>query len=111
MAIEHWRYLWKSTRKYEPPFPFGLLQRYEFYWDIIRNDCFVLITAAEAGIGHQVPTRSMGLARPIVVGNIAAHDGYVEFCLSWEGHYSPFSIWTDITVFDRNDPSGPSGQG
>jgi len=52
----------------------------------------------------------MGLARPIVVGNIAAHDGYVEFCLHWDGEYSPFPIWTDITVFDRNDPSGASGQ-
>jgi len=109
MAIQHWRFLWKPQPKYEFWLP-GIVARYEFYWDIIRNDSFVLITAAEAGTGHQVPTRFMGLARPIVVGNIAAHDGYVEFCLHWDGEYSPFPIWTDITVFDRNDPSGASGQ-
>ena len=105
MTIQHWRHLWKPNPKYEGQLSF-LLQRYEFYWDIIRNDSFVIITAAEAGIGAQVPTRFMGAARPIIVGNIAAHDGYVEFCLSWDGDWSPFSIWTDITVFDRDDPSG-----
>ena len=112
MTIQHFRYLWKSVPKYDDPFPQGfwgfsyILRRYEFYWDIIRNDSFVIITAAEAGIGAQVPTRFMGNARPIIVGNIAAHDGYVEFCLSWDGTFSPFSIWTDITVFDPRDPSG-----
>lgn len=105
MTIQHWRHLWKSMPKHEDPFGF-MLQRYEFYWDIIRNDSFVIITAAEAGIGAQVPTRFMGAARPIIVGNIAAHDGYVEFCLSWDGDFSTFSIWTDITVFDPSDPSG-----
>jgi hypothetical protein len=109
MTIQHWRYLWKSAPQYEDVL--GILeQRYTFYWDIIRNDSFVIITAAEAGIGAQVPTRFMGLARPIIVGNIAAHDGFVEFCLAWNRSYSPFSIWTDITVFDREDPSGASGQ-
>jgi hypothetical protein len=107
MTIQHWRHLWKSAPKLEPGLEiFGIACRYEFYWDIIRNDSFVIVTAAEAGIGHQVPTRVMALARPITVGNIAAHDGFVEFCLWWHGDYSRLPIWTDITVFDRNDPSG-----
>ena len=99
--MQHWRHLWRSVPKFDVNLWGGAFvpQRYEFYWDIIRNDSFVIITAAEAGIGDQVPTRFMGLARPIVVGNIAAHDGYVEFSLWWEGHYSAFHIWTDITVF------------
>jgi hypothetical protein len=111
MAASHWRYLWNPAGKYEPAWRWiGLPMRYELYWDIIRHDSFVVITAAEARIGARVPSRFMGLARPIIVGNIAAQDGYVEFCLFWSGEYSPFPIWTDITVFDRNDPSGASGQ-
>ena len=107
MSIQHWRHLWNPAIQFERGYEwFGLPCRYEFYWDIIRHDSFVLITAAEAGIGPQVPTRFMGLARPIIVGNIAAHDGFVEFCMAWNGSYSPFPIWTDITVFDPNDPSG-----
>src|SRR5215216_2022822 len=90
LTIQHWRHLWKFARKREDPFGLFLAQRYEFYWDIIRNDSFVIITAAEAGIGARVPTRFMGLARPIMVGNIAAHDGFVEYCLWWEGNFDPF---------------------
>jgi hypothetical protein len=57
-------------------------------------------------MGARVPARFIGMARPLIVGNIAAHDGFVEFTLSWNGDFSPFQIWTDITVFDRADPSG-----
>lgn len=107
MIIQHYRHLWKSAPQYEVGWSFvGLPARFTFWWDIIRHDSFVIVTAAEATTGHQVPTRFMGLARPIIVGNIAAQDGFVEFCLAWNGSYSPFDIWTDITVFDPSDPSG-----
>jgi len=53
-----------------------------------------------------VPDRFIGDAKPIVVGNIAAHYGFVEFTLWWYGDFPFLNIWTDITVFDPNDPSG-----
>ena len=97
MIIQHWRHLWTSAPR---------LARYRFFWDIIQNDSFLVITAAEAAIGAQVPTRFIGDAKPIVVGNIAAHDGFVEFTLWWWGDFPYLEIWTDITVFDQSDPSG-----
>ena len=97
MSIEHWRHLWQGAPR---------LATYTFYWPIIRNNSFVVITAAEAGVGPQVPTRFIGDAKPIVVGNTAAQDGFVEFTLWWSGDFPYLNIWTDITVFDPNDPSG-----
>ncbi len=97
MIIQHWRHLWTSAPR---------LAHYRFFWDIIQNDSFLVITAAEAATGAQVPTRFIGDAKPIVVGNIAAHDGFVEFTLWWWGDFPYLEIWTDITVFDQSDPSG-----
>jgi hypothetical protein len=97
MTIQHWRHLWLETPR---------LGRYTFSWDIIRNDSYVVITAAEGRISAQVPDRFIGEAKPIVVGNIAAHDGFVEFTLWWYGNFPYLNIWTDISVFDPRDPSG-----
>jgi hypothetical protein len=97
MAIQHWRHLWRGAPRLAP---------YTFSWPIIRNNSFVVITAAEARLSATVPDRFIGDAKPIVVGNIAAHDGFVEFTLWWYGDYPYLNIWTDITVFDPNDPSG-----
>ncbi len=97
MAAEHWRHLWN---------PAARLDHFTFWWPIIKNDSFVVITAAEARISALVPDRVMGDAKPIVVGNIAAHDGFVEFTLWWYGNFPYLNIWTDITVFDPTDPSG-----
>jgi len=97
MAIQHWRHLWVNAPR---------LARYTFWWPIIRNDSFVVVTAAEGEISATVPDRFMGDARPMVVGNIAAHDGFVEFTLWWYGPFPYLNIWTDITVFDPTDPSG-----
>lgn len=97
MAAQHWRHLWVSTPR---------LGRHTFWWPIIRNDSFVLVTAAEGRISATEPDRFVGDAVPIVVGNIAAHDGFVEFTLWWYGDFPNLNIWTDITVFDGSDPSG-----
>ena len=97
MAIEHWRHLWIRAPR---------LARYTFSWDIIRRNSFVVVTAAEGRISAQSPERFMGAAKPIIVGNIAAQDGFVEFTLHWVGDFPYLDIWTDITVFDPNDPSG-----
>ncbi len=101
MAIEHWRHLWIDTPRFA---------RHTFSWRIIQKNSFVVITAAEARLSANPPERFIGDAKPIAVGNIAAQDGFVEFILSWGvGVYWNFprlDIWTDITVFDPNDPSG-----
>jgi len=87
---QHYRNLWRGTPR---------LAAHTFWWPIIRNDSFVLVTAAEGRVSDQNPDRFTGDARPIVVGNLAAHDGYVEFTLWWWGDFPYLDIWTDITVF------------
>jgi hypothetical protein len=95
--IEHWRHLWVGAPR---------LSHYTFWWPIIQNDSYVLVTAAEGKISATVPDRFMGAAVPMIVGNIAAHAGYVEFTLWWYGNYPYLNVWTDITVFDASDPQG-----
>lgn len=97
MIIRHWRHLWKSAPR---------MAVYTFWWKPIKNDSYVLITAAEASISASTPDRFVGDAKPIVVGNIAPREGYVEFTLWWEFDFLYLNIWTDITVFDPGDPSG-----
>jgi hypothetical protein len=82
------------------------LARYTFWWPIIHNDSYVLATAAEGEISATVPDRFMGDARPMLVGNIAAHEGFVEFTLWWYGNFPYLNVWADFTVFDANDPQG-----
>jgi hypothetical protein len=97
MSAQHWRHLWLGADR---------LARYTFWWPIIGNRSFVLVTAAQARLSATVPDRFMGDAKPIVAGNIAAHDGFVEFTLWWYGDFPSLNLWTDITVFDPSDPSG-----
>jgi hypothetical protein len=87
---QQYRNLWRSTPR---------LARHTFWWPIINNNSFVVVTAAEGRISEVSPDRFIGDARPIVVGNIAAHDGFVEFTLWWWGDFPYLDIWTDITVF------------
>jgi hypothetical protein len=56
-------------------------------------------------LSARVPDRFIGDAF-VFVGNIAAHDGYVEFTLWSAGQFFELNVWTDITVFDPDDPSG-----
>lgn len=97
MAIQHWRHLWANAPR---------LASYTFWWPIIRKDSYVVVTAAEARISGDPPERFIGDAKPIVTGNVAAQEGYVEFTLWWQGDFPYLNIWTDITVFDPSDPSG-----
>jgi hypothetical protein len=82
------------------------LSHYTLWWPIIQNDSYVLVTAAEGKISATAPDRFMGAAVPMIVGNIAAHAGYVEFTLWCYGNYPYLNVWTDITVFDAGDPQG-----
>lgn len=96
MAIQHRRHLWRSAPR---------LSTFTFRWSAIQHDSFVLVTAAEARFTGLVPDRFIGAAKPIVAGNIAPFDGGVQFTLWWYGDFPHLNIWTDITLFDRSDPS------
>ena len=97
MPPQHWRHLWRGAPR---------LANYTAWWDIILHDSFVVITAAEANLSASVPGRFIGDARPVIAGSIAPQDGFVLFTLWWYGDFPYLDIWTDITVFDRTDPSG-----
>jgi hypothetical protein len=97
MPPQHWRHLWRNTPR---------LGNYTFWWDIISHDSYVVITAAEADLTAATPGRFIGNARPVIAGSIAPQDGFVLFTLWWYGDFPYLNIWTDITVFDRDDPSG-----
>ncbi|HUL12367.1 MAG TPA: hypothetical protein VLU73_09390 [Methylococcaceae bacterium] len=100
MAIQHWRHLWRNASR-------GGI--FSFSWPIIRRDSYVVITVSEANLSAEIPGRFIGLAKPMVAANIAPQDGVVEFVLWWSNDYGSFSylnVWTDITVFDPNDPHG-----
>jgi hypothetical protein len=86
---------------------------YNFQWDIINHQSWVVITACEGRepvedgrvLGTtQSPMRFLGDAR-FTVHSVSPHDGGVEFFLeiAWP---APLNTWVDITVFDRSDFSG-----
>jgi hypothetical protein len=81
---------------------------FNFQWDIINQDSFVLITASEGServedctmiYDSQSPHRFVGAAR-FTVDNIAPHDGGVTFhvTIDWP---SPLILWIDIVVFNE----------
>ena len=96
---------------------------FNFQWDIIKHDSFVVITASE-GPGYDVgpaPQRFVGKAF-FEVHSVSPHDGGVTFwvvmnefnviqfgdgaavvVVPWT---SPLNLWTDITVFDASDNWG-----
>ncbi|HEY0437463.1 MAG TPA: hypothetical protein VGC92_12550, partial [Phenylobacterium sp.] len=76
MTILHYCYLWRGASR---------LNNFTFNWGVIRRDSYVLITAAEANLSAEVPSRFIGDARPIVVGSIAPFDGGVLFTMWWMG--------------------------
>lgn len=81
---------------------------FNFQWDIINNQSFVLITASE-GSEHAEecqmlydtgsPHRFVGGAR-FTVDNIAPHNGGVTFhvTIDWP---RLLTLWVDIIVFDE----------
>jgi hypothetical protein len=75
------------------------------HWRIITRHSYVVVTAAEAKISANPPERFIGDAKPIVVGNVTPQSGAVQFTLWWYGDFPYLDIWTDVTVFDPNDPS------
>lgn len=91
---KHARYYWGKRK--------GTL-RYEFEWKEIRHDSFVVITASEGKppISTAAPERFVGAA-PFTVMNVAPYDGGVTFAV-WIEWDAPIGLWTDITVFDRED--------
>jgi hypothetical protein len=88
------RHLWKHAPR---------LGIYTVNWDIIKHDSYVVITLAEAVVSEQVPTKFIGEAKPMVIGNISPHDGSVEFTVWWYGDFPYLDIWTDILVFNSYD--------
>lgn len=89
--------------------------RLNFQWDIIKHDSYVIVTASQ-GNGSDAkpaPQRFVGDAT-LIVGAVSPHDGGVTFWVSiapgkvlGPGQWpEPILFWTDITVFDANDPSG-----
>jgi len=77
---------------------------YNVKWDIIKHDSYVIINIAEAAVSSIVPDKFIGDAKPMVVGNICPHDGYVEFTVWRWGDFPYLDFWTDILVFNSYDP-------
>jgi hypothetical protein len=98
MAIQHWRILWRQV----PCF-----SRYSAFWDAIRHDSVVVITAAEARTSALVPDRFVGAAMQMLVGSIAPFDGGVAFSVDWENNsvFPRLDIWTDITLVGTIGPA------
>ena len=63
------------------------------------------MTVAEGRISGMVPDRFIGDAWPQVL-SVAPHDGGVTFLILWQTAWPTLDIWTDITVFDPQDPAG-----
>jgi hypothetical protein len=91
---------------------------FNFQWDIIRHDSFVVITASE-GHGYDVAPAPQRIIQDFFfqVWNVAPHDGGVAFRVlilerEWlrnEGFAFvdvTENLWIDITVFDASDPAG-----
>jgi hypothetical protein len=86
---------------------------YNFQWDVITHQSWVVITASEGGepaengqvLGSSAsPIRFIGDAR-FTVHSVSPHDGGVSFFLEIDWP-APLNTWVDITVFDPGDPSG-----
>jgi hypothetical protein len=109
---QHYRHYWGNQ----------IANQFNFEWDAIQHDSYVVITAAEGpapGSSDFPPERFVGNAS-LVVGSIAPHTGGVTFWIFyldgtqegawWMGSYYQYdgglSLWTDITVFDPGDPAG-----
>ncbi len=111
---QHYRHYWGPCQT----------GRFNFQWDIIQHDSFVVVTASE-GPGYDVgpaPQRFVGNAH-FTVSSIAPHDGGVTFWVvigemgglltDYTDHFmgdwwpaGPLNLWTDITVFDASDNWG-----
>jgi hypothetical protein len=81
---------------------------FNFGWNIINHQSYVVITASEGREGFeggtvlqttQSPERFLGAAR-FTVDNVSPHDDGVEFhvTIDWP---QPITLWTDIFVFDE----------
>ena len=97
----HWRHFWGPAAT----------GRYNFHWDRIRHDSFVVVTAAEGpGFDRQpAPQRFRGNAM-FEVASVAPYDGGVAFWVLILDLFRVWperlNLWTDITVFDPEDDWG-----
>jgi|GEM_PF-1901750 hypothetical protein len=110
---QHFRHFWGPQKT----------ARFNFQWDAIRHDSFVVITASEGSPRQEglffdpsAPERFVGSAH-FQVSSVAPHDGGVTFWVIigdakalLSGFFNwwvdPLNLWTDITVFDPGEPSG-----
>jgi hypothetical protein len=111
---QHWRHFWGPQKT----------GKFNFQWDAIRHDSFVVITASEGEprqegvfVDPSSPRRFVGSAH-FQVSSVAPHDGGVTFWViigdpkatfspaffNW--WVDPLNLWTDITVFEPGEPSG-----
>jgi hypothetical protein len=102
MAIQHYRHLWRGVTE-------GF---FTFWWRAIRHDSYVVVTVAEARVSALVPDRFIEQHTWPQVVSVAPMDGRLQFTVLYTGlglsfgSISSLDLWTDITVFDPNDPSG-----
>jgi hypothetical protein len=96
MAIQHYRHLWRGVQ-------YGV---YTFWWRAIRHDSYVVVTIASARVSALVPDRFIDETNWPYVLSIAPMDGRVQFTVVFGWSNPTLDVWTDITVFDPNDPSG-----
>ena len=99
---QHWCHFWGPRQEQQ------INRQFNFQWDIITKSSFVEVTACEGSggdNGSNPPNRFIGLAQ-FHVNSIAPHDGGVTFAVDISGVPQPVLLWTDITVYDANDPSG-----
>jgi hypothetical protein len=101
----HWRHFWGPQKT----------NRFIANWSIIKQRSFVVITASEGSPdGEGNPNRFVGDAH-FQVDSIAPFDGGVTFWViigetlpihaTFNWWRDPLPLWTDITVFDPEDPS------
>ena len=65
----------------------------------LRPDDFITVSASEARADEEYPGRFVGGARPILVGSVASHPGYIEFSTWWTRINVPYlDLWVDVTV-------------
>jgi hypothetical protein len=89
----HWRQLWLGVSR---------LTVCTAGWPVITPRSIVSITACEGG---ERGIHIVGDERPVVIGCVSPQNGFVQFTPWWYGNKPAIDIWTDITVFDPNDPT------
>lgn len=75
---------------------------YRINVDGVRSTDFVTISASEAFASAEFPGRFIGGARPVIIGSVAAHNGYIEFSPWWTlTNVAYLDLWVDVTVLQQ----------